>query len=145
MKPNDIVEVHGLKITAVEAKHYSPCVGFSIEGTKKISYAADGIYAEENYKKFENSHVLILNTFIPFESDATAEYYFMKTRGVLHMSVEDAIEIVKVAKPKLAVIQHYSKKFLDANPEKQAKIIEDKTGVKTIAAKDGMKINLDQI
>jgi ribonuclease BN (tRNA processing enzyme) len=145
MKPNDTVEVSGLKITAIKAKHYSPCIGFLIEGTKKISYAADGIYTEENCKKFKNSDILILNTFIPFKSEAASEYYFMQKHGVLHMSVEDAIEIVKIAKPKLAIIQHFSKKFLEANPEKQAEIIEKTTGVRTVAAKDGMEINLGEI
>jgi ribonuclease BN (tRNA processing enzyme) len=145
MKPNDAVEVNGLKVTAVEAKHYSPCVGFTIEGTKKISYVADGIYSEDNCKNFKNSDIMILNTYIPFESEAVSEYYFMRKHGVLHMSVEDAIEIVKIAKPKLAVIQHYNKKFLEAKPEKQAEIIEKATETKTIAAEDSMEINLDSL
>lgn len=145
MKPDDTVEINNLKITAVKAKHYSPCVGFSIEGTKRISYVADGIYTEEDCKKFKNSDIMILNTYIPFESEAVTEYYFMQKHGILHMSVEDAIQIVKTAKPKLAVIQHYNKKFLELNPKKQGEIIEKATRTKTIAAEDSMKINLDNL
>lgn len=145
MKADDSVEVSGLKITAIESKHYSPCTAFVIEGTKKISYVADGIYREENCKKFENSDIMILNTYIPFESEGAAEYYFMKKHGVLHMSVEDAIEIIKVAKPKLAVIQHYNTKFLAAGTEKQAKIMEKASGIKIVAAKDSMEINLETL
>lgn len=145
MSADETVEISNLKITSVGSEHYSPCVGFTIEGTRKISYAADGLYTEENCKKFKNSEILILNTFIPFKSEADQEYYSNKKHVVLHMSVEDAIEIVKIAKPKLAIIQHFSKKFLEANPEKQAEIIKKSTGIKTVAAKDGMKIDLKNL
>jgi ribonuclease BN (tRNA processing enzyme) len=133
-----------LKIETVEAQHYSPCVGFTIKGTRKISYVADGIYTEDNAKRFGGSDLMILNTFLPYNA-VSSDYYVKQKHGVLHMTVEDAIAIVNIAKPKLAVIQHFSQKFLEADPQKQAETIEKNTGIRTIAAKDGMKIDLDSL
>ena len=55
---------------------------------------------------------------------------------------DEVIEFLKKTKPKQAFIQHFSLDMLEAGIEKQAEIIEKETGVKTIAAKDGMVLEL---
>jgi hypothetical protein len=55
------------------------------------------------------------------------------------------MKIVEEAKPKLCLITHFGTTMLNANPEKQADIIEKKTGVRTIAAQDGQQIDLKNL
>ena len=60
-----------------------------------------------------------------------------------HMSIEDAIELSDLTKPKVIILQHFSFRMIKANVYTQAKIVEKKTGIKCIAAKDGQKISLE--
>lgn len=53
-----------------------------------------------------------------------------------HLSVDDSIELLKVAKPKLAILNHMGTHIIEAGPELIAKRIEKESGVKTVAAKD---------
>ena len=62
--------------------------------------------------------------------------FYGRRKNIDHLSVEDVIEILKVKRPKRAVITHYSLELLRQNPLKVAKEIEEKTGVETIAAQD---------
>ena len=59
-----------------------------------------------------------------------------------HLETAQGIKIVKDAKPKMAIINHMGISFLRAGPAAQAKMIKEKTGIKTVAAKDGMKIKV---
>ena len=59
------------------------------------------------------------------------------------MCAADAIRIIEEVKPELAVITHFGAKMLKANPLYEAREIQKRTGVRTLAATDGMKINLD--
>ena len=61
-----------------------------------------------------------------------------------HLSTEDAIRIGKEAKPKLIVIQHFGMKMLQAGPAREAQKIQRETGIRTIAAEDGMHISLEE-
>ena len=57
-------------------------------------------------------------------------------------SEDEVIEILKVAKPKKAVITHMGIKILRAGPAEEAKRITEESDVKTIAAKDGLRLNV---
>jgi len=70
--------------------------------------------------------VLILNTIFPHNKEIET-----------HLNTEKAIKIIQKVKPETAIITHFGMTMLNANPEKEAEIIEDKTGVKTIAAEMG--------
>jgi hypothetical protein len=52
--------------------------------------------------------------------------------------------ILKQAKPKAAVITHFGMKMINADPEKEAKYLENETGIPVIAAIDGMRIKIDE-
>lgn len=62
--------------------------------------------------------------------------------GLLHLSMPDAGKIIEFIKPKMAVITHFGATMIKAKPEKMAGLLEKKTGIKVIAARDGMKIDL---
>ncbi len=138
VKAGNKLKVNGFEILATKADHYAPTVGFVIKGSKTIGYAADSVYYRGQEKHFDGCDMLILNVLVPAGK---------KTEPHKHMSVEEAVRLVKKikTKPKLIVIQHFSFWMLRAGVYAQAKIIEKATGVKTIAAEDFMEVNLDTL
>lgn len=50
--------------------------------------------------------------------------------------------MIEKVKPELAVINHFGMRVIQENPETQAKWIEDRSGVKTVAARDFMTLEL---
>lgn len=137
VKAGDKLKIDDMEILVTKADHYDPTVGFVINGSCKIGYAADGAYYKGQEKYFSDCDILILNVLVPAGK---------KSEPHRHMSVEDSIMMVKrIKKPKLVVIQHFSFWMLRANVYAQAKIIEKETGVRTLAAEDFMGIDLDKL
>ncbi len=95
-----------------------------------IGYTGDTEYFDELAEYFKGCDYLIANCLKP----AADEY-----KG--HMSSMDAAKLMKKAKPKkLGIITHMGMAFLRAGPKKEAERITKESGVKTIAAYDGMRI-----
>ncbi len=63
----------------------------------------------------------------------------MKQKG--HLSTDDAIKFIQKAKPKLAVINHFGIKMIEANPMYEAREIQKESKMEVVAAKDGLLIN----
>ncbi len=96
---------------------------------KTIGYTSDTEYRSEMGKKFEGCDILIANCLKP-TADGIPD----------HMETKDIVELVNTAKPKLCVITHLGLTMVRIGPEKEAMKIEKATGVRTIAAKDGMAV-----
>ncbi len=133
VEPDSKVTIGPLNFEATGTKHYDPAVGFKIIGSKTIGYVGDGIYFNGLEKYFQGCDLMIFNTLIPYSE---------KPNEILQMSINDAIELVEKCKPKLGVIQHYSYLMIKNDPVEQARIIQDKTGVRIHAAMDGTEIEL---
>jgi len=58
------------------------------------------------------------------------------------MTTDDAIKIVEETRPEQALLTHLGMKMLAAGPEREATLIQERTGVPTVAARDGMRITL---
>lgn len=58
------------------------------------------------------------------------------------MTTDDAIRIVGETRPEMALITHFGMQIILKGPEKEAELIEKKTGVPTKAAFDGMRVLL---
>jgi phosphoribosyl 1,2-cyclic phosphodiesterase len=133
LKPGEKTHIGKIEITATPTRHgEKKCLGFVFRGTKTLGYTSDGEYFEGQEKYFEGCDYLVLNVLRP--------------RGNIwpeHMNSEQAAKLIAKVKPKLAIIQHFGMLMVRAGPEKEAKWIEEQTGVKTIAAKDGMKIEME--
>lgn len=133
MKPGEKTKIGKVGITATPTNHGdAKALGFVFRGSKTLGYAGDGEYFRGQEKYFEGCDFLLLNVLRP--------------RGVKwpeHMNSDQAAELISKVKPKLAVLQHFGMYVLKARPEKEAGWIEKRTGVKTIAARDGMKLELD--
>lgn len=101
-----------------------------ISENKKVVYVPCGKYYDgmlEGYSK--NADLEIFNT-----------TFYQPREQYFHLSAFDVIKMLKVHKPKKAVITHFSPYILRENPEKVAKEITKETSIETIAAKDGLTV-----
>lgn len=62
-----------------------------------------------------------------------------------HLSVPDAEHIITELKPKVAILTHFGMTVWRAKPWEVAQRLSQDTGVKVIAARDGMKFDLSQL
>lgn len=121
------------KIKPIKAVHEEPTTfGFKLFiDNIIISYTSDTGFYSGIGNEYKNSDILILNLMKP-END--------NYKG--HLSVDDVREIILTAKPKTAILTHLGVKIIFSNPERIAHELEKDTGVKVIAANDGLKLNL---
>ena len=62
-----------------------------------------------------------------------------------HLSVPDAEHIITELKPKVAILTHFGRTMWQAKPWEVAQRLSQDTGVKVIAARDGMRFDLAQL
>ena len=131
MKPGDSVKLGKVKITATPTRHRDEDgVGFLFEGEGlRVGYTGDGEYFPGMEKRFEDCDYLIMNVMRP-RTDSWPG----------HMNSDMARELVSKARPGKAVMTHFGMKMLRGAAEKEAAWIAKETGVKTVAARDGMVI-----
>ncbi len=134
LKPGGKTKIGNIEITATQTKHgEEKALGFVFKGSKTLGYTGDGEYFQGQEKYFKGCDYLLLNV--------------LRSRGTKwpeHMNTEHAAKLVSKVRPSLAVIQHFGMLMLKANPEKEATWIEKQTGVRTIAAHDGMTIDFEK-
>ncbi len=99
----------------------------------KLGYTSDTCYYPGMEDYFNGVDILILNTISPDLS------HFGEI-----MTLGDAVQIVSKVKPKLAILTHFGMRALRFGPEKMAGILAEKTGVRSLAARDFMKLNLKE-
>jgi len=136
VKPGVAFHVGDTKIIATEARHSDPnAVGFRFETPEvgDIGYTSDTEYFEGVGKAYEGVRLLILCVMRPSGNP---------WKG--HMTPEDAIKIVEEAKPEMAVATHFGMKMIFSGPNREVKFIEEKTGVPTLAASDGMRLHVGE-
>jgi len=135
-KPGVSFNIADLKITAAKAKHSDPStVGFRFETADvgDIAYTSDTEYFKGIGKPYKNVRLLLLCAMRPAGSP---------WKG--HMTSEDAVKIVEEVSPEMAVLTHFGMKMIFKGPASEAEYIQRKTGVPTIAAKDGMRLNISE-
>jgi phosphoribosyl 1,2-cyclic phosphodiesterase len=134
VKPGVVFHVGETKVIATEAKHTDPDnVGFRFEtpDVGDIGYTSDTEFFEGIGKAYEGVRLLLLCVMRPSGKP---------WKG--HMTTEDAIRIVEEARPEMAVATHFGMKMIFRGPYREAKLIQEKSGVPTIAASDGMRIHV---
>ncbi|HSW57228.1 MAG TPA: MBL fold metallo-hydrolase, partial [Dehalococcoidales bacterium] len=62
-----------------------------------------------------------------------------------HLSAIDVESIVTRIKPKAAILTHFGMQLWHAGPAKTAASLTEKTGIRIIAAQDGMVFDLDSV
>ena len=62
-----------------------------------------------------------------------------------HLSIPDVERLIKEIKPRIAILSHFGLHVWEANPQQIASELSGRTGVRVIAAKDGMKFDLEEL
>jgi ribonuclease BN (tRNA processing enzyme) len=99
-----------------------------------ISYITDTLYFKGLNKHYAASDLLIINVVLT-EPRPPVE----------HLSIPDAARIIAAIKPKAAILSHYGMHVWQAKPWKIAEELSQQTGVRVIAARDGMKFDLSRL
>ncbi|HEY4675143.1 MAG TPA: MBL fold metallo-hydrolase [Candidatus Bathyarchaeia archaeon] len=134
--PNMRFEVGSVKVLVTEARHSDPdAVGFRFETEEfgAFAYTSDTEYFPEISRCYEGVRLLMLCVMRPAGKP---------WKG--HMTTNDAIEIVKAIQPEQAVLTHLGMQMIFQGPAREAKLVEVKTGVPTVAAVDGMRISFGE-
>jgi phosphoribosyl 1,2-cyclic phosphodiesterase len=123
-----------LNITATRTKHGDPkAVGFKFQlHDFTLSYTSDTGYFKDLHREHKDTDVLLASVIRPGND---------RLNG--HMCADDFGKLVNEVSPKLAIMTHLGMKLIMNNPEQEAARIQENTGIKIIAARDGLKLNLD--
>lgn len=135
LTPGDEVEDEGVFVRGAQTNHGDPtCVGFNIgcDGFS-LSYTADTEYFPDLHKYHKGADILI---------GCVIKEGERKIKG--HLRTIDFEKLVEEVQPQLAIMTHLGVNLIMNNPFQNTRIITQNTGIRTIAATDGLKINLDQ-
>lgn len=132
------VEISGRKalLAPTRVKHDDRTgFGFTLEmDGKKIGYTSDTEYFEGIAGQYRGCDMLIANN-LKSKDDGVPGHLFSG----------GTIKLFRQASPKLGVIAHMGMRLIKSGPEKEAQKIEKESGVRTIAATDGMKIGVSAL
>jgi phosphoribosyl 1,2-cyclic phosphodiesterase len=131
MSPGDTLKLGKVRVKATPTEHRdAEGLGFLFEGEgMRIGYTGDGEYFRGMEKHFMGCDFLVMNVLRPRTDEWPG-----------HMNSEGALRLVSGARPERAVMQHFGMKMLSGVAEKEAAWISSQSGVKTVAARDGMVI-----
>jgi len=98
-----------------------------------FSYIADTLYFDGLLHSYK-SELLIINLVL------------LEPRpGIDHLSVANAEHIIAQVKPKVAILTHFGMNVWRARPWEIAQRLSKESGVRVIAARDGMRFDLKQL
>jgi phosphoribosyl 1,2-cyclic phosphodiesterase len=98
-----------------------------------FSYITDGRYFDGLCHSY-SGELLIINV-VFLEADHPFD----------HLSVPDAEHIIKELRPKVAILTHFGMTMWRAKPWEIAQRLSQQTGVRVLAARDGMRFDLSQL
>ncbi len=130
-RPGTSFNVYGMKVFATEARHTDPdAVGFRFETNfGDIAYTSDSEYFEGMSKPYGGVRLLFL---------CVMRLTGSPWKG--HMTSDDAVKIIAEAQPEMAILTHLGMQMIFKGPANEAKSIQQRTGIPTVAASDGMHI-----
>jgi len=134
--PNMKFQIGDLNLLVTEARHTDPdAVGFKFETPDfgDFAYTSDTEYFEEINKYYEGVRLLMLCVMRPSGKP---------WKG--HMTTDDAVKIIEATRPEKAVLTHLGMQMIFKGPVAEAKIIEEKSGIPTVAATDGMQLSFGE-
>ena len=121
---------------ATPVRHIHPVETYGMlftVGTHTFSYIADTLYFE-GLARIYASQLLIMNV------------VFLEPRPTIdHLSVPDVKRIIIEIKPKVAILTHFGMSMWRAKPWEIAQRLSQDTGIRVVAARDGMRFDLSQL
>ncbi len=135
LKPGDVIKEKNISIRGTKTNHGDPtCVGFNINYKGfNINYTADTEYFPELAEEHAGADILI---------GCVIKEGERRIKG--HLRTLDFEELVNEVQPQIAIMTHLGVNLIMNNPFKNTRLITKNTGVRTIAATDGLTMNLDQ-
>lgn len=133
--PGATVDLGSVLVKAVAAKHEDPdALGFRMSlPSGDIGYTSDTEYFEGIEEQFMGVKVLVMCVLRPRGAPIKG-----------HLCTNDAVKILGETKPDLCVITGFGMRMIYANPDREAQFIQESSGVKTIAARDNMRMRLGE-
>ena len=127
----------GLAFTTSAAHdHGTETYGVSFDRSgKKISFVVDTRYIPKLVESYDGADVLVMNV---------VRLAPHKSGEVLHLCVDDAREILRQVRPRIAVLTHFGMTMIRAKPWLVAQRLSKELGLDVRAASDGMAIELEQ-
>jgi len=134
MKPKNRIKIGHIAIEATPSDHTDETtIGFKIFSNNGIiSYVSDTALTKDVIKAHRMARVLVIACTRP-----------LKSRIPHHLSTEDAAELISIIKPEVALLTHFGLRTLRTGPDHEASWIQERTGIETVAAKDGMSVKID--
>jgi ribonuclease BN (tRNA processing enzyme) len=136
LKEQTSYEVDGVAFkTSVRHDHSVETYGLIFRASGRvIGFLTDTRYFEELHKSYAGVELLIINM-----------CFTEPIPSVAHLAIPDVERLLVEIKPKLAVLTHFGMMVWKARPWLIADDLTQKTGVKVIAARDGMKFDLKKL
>ncbi|MBM4249596.1 MAG: MBL fold metallo-hydrolase [Euryarchaeota archaeon] len=133
VSPGDRIDVAGIRVDATPSVHSDPSsVGFRVHAREGvIGYVSDTALAREVTEAHLGSRILILPVTRP-----------LKMPIPHHLTVEDAASMIEAVRPELALLTHFGMRVIKDGPDAAAAWIQERTGVRTMAGKDGMAVEM---
>lgn len=131
-RPGVAFSLSGVGVVACECRHTdTDAVGFRFETREvgDIGYTSDTAFFEGVGKPYRGVRLLVLCVMRPSGNP---------WKG--HMTPDDAVRIIEEVGPETVVATHFGMKMIFSGPYREARLIEEKTGVRTIPAVDGMHL-----
>lgn len=132
LKEGGTYAVNGLSFQTPLRHHHSvETYGITFQAARHtVSYVADSLYFTGLAAAYR-SDLLIINV-----------VFTQPLPRIDHLAVPDVREIVKSLRPKTAIITHFGLHLYEDNPDLIAGKLSDETGVRVLAAHDGMEFDL---
>jgi L-ascorbate metabolism protein UlaG (beta-lactamase superfamily) len=120
--------------TPVRHRHPVETYGFVFSTTERtFSWIIDTGYFDE-LSEYYTGDLIIINVVLAEPKS-----------GIDHLSIPDVKVILNKIRPKVAIITHYGMGVWKAKPPILARMLSDETGVPVIAARDGMRFDIDRL
>jgi ribonuclease BN (tRNA processing enzyme) len=120
--------------TSVRHAHPVETYGMVFRASEhSFAYIADTEYFDGLGRKY-NSELAIINMVLTEPRPP-----------IQHLSIPDTERIIRETRPKAAILSHFGLHVWQAKPWKIAEELTRKTGVRVIAARDGMKFDLAEL
>jgi phosphoribosyl 1,2-cyclic phosphodiesterase len=99
----------------------------------RLGYIPDTEYFPELVQAYGGVDYLIINV-VRMKTD----------KRIRHLNMYEASELIGKIRPQKAILTHFGLQVLKSFPERQSRLISEKTGVEVIAAHDGMTVDFDR-
>ncbi|MDR0198772.1 MAG: MBL fold metallo-hydrolase, partial [Methanomassiliicoccaceae archaeon] len=132
-KPGDTLEICGVRTDVTPSLHSDrTAVGFRLHTDDgMISYVCDTHCRDDIIKAYEGSRVIVLPVTRP-----------TRARIRCHLCTEDAVRFAEAIRPEMIIFTHMGVRMIQDGPEAAAGYVQARTGIRTIAAKDLMRVSV---